>query len=136
MINDYFNFMINILIENFMKRKIKLSVITIALCAISVLNTKIVSKAENQWDDLLLMSMDAIGRYETGRDDETCSTSSNGELSTQNCRGVTMNARITITHSCKGGGIGLCFDGVEYYFYDCEGAVIKHDQYVTSKSCN
>lgn len=46
-----------------------------------------------------------------------------------------MYARVTITHECHGKGLGLCQDGVEYYFYDCEGAMIKHDEYISIKEC-
>ena len=46
-----------------------------------------------------------------------------------------MYGRATITYKCEGKGLGLCDDGVEYYFYDCEGAMIKHDEYIDKKEC-
>mgnify|MGYP006972016249 CR=1 FL=1 len=111
-------------------------------CAVSALNVKVVLDTEHS-GDLALTSLAAIGEGNSGEggeggggdDNGPCGTNITGDVSMQDCRGVKMYARVTITYTCEGQGLGICSDGVEYYFYDCEGSVIKHDEYITTKSC-
>ena len=90
-------------------------------------------------NDLLMTSLVSVSRGEGdpdgGDDDGTCRTDITGDMSIQDCRGVKKNGRATITYKCEGKVLGLCDDGVEYYFYDCEGAMIKHDEYIDKKEC-
>lgn len=128
-----------------MKKNLKLIVFAVVLCAVSALNVKVVLDTEHS-GDLALTSLAAIGEGNSGEGGEggeggggddygPCGTNITGDVSMQDCRGVKMYARVTITYTCEGQGLGICSDGVEYYFYDCEGSVIKHDEYITTKSC-
>lgn len=125
-----------------MKKNLKLIVFAVVLCAVSALNVKVVLDTEHS-GDLALTSLAAIGEGNSGEggeggggdDNGPCGTNITGDVSMQDCRGVKMYARVTITYTCEGQGLGICSDGVEYYFYDCEGSVIKHDEYITTKSC-
>ena len=116
-----------------MKKNLKLIVFTIVLCAVSILNVKVMLDIDYS-NDLLMTSLVSVSRGEGdpdgGDDDGTCRTDITGDMSIQDCRGVKKNGRATITYKCEGKGLGLCDDGVEYYFYDCEGAMIKHDEYI------
>lgn len=125
-----------------MKKNLKLIVFAVVLCAVSALNVKVVLDTEHS-GDLALTSLAAIGEGNSGEGGEggggddygPCGTNITGDVSMQDCRGVKMYARVTITYTCEGQGLVICSDGVEYYFYDCEGSVIKHDEYITTKSC-
>ena len=139
-----------------MKKNLKLIVFTVVLCAVSALNVKVVLDTEHS-GDLAMTSLAAIGEGNSGEgnsgeggsggsgeggehggggnDYGPCGTNTTGDVSMQDCRGVKIYARVAITYTCEGQGLGICSDGVEYYFYDCEGSVIKHDEYITTKSC-
>ncbi|SHI32219.1 hypothetical protein [Bacteroides stercorirosoris] len=125
-----------------MKKNLKLIVFTVVLCAVSALNVKVVLDTEHS-SDLAMTSLAAIGEGgsgeggsgEGGNDQTPCHTFTVGDVSMQDCRGIKMYARVTITYTCEGKKLGSCSDGVEYYFYDCEGSMIKHDEYITPKSC-
>ena len=121
-----------------MKKNLKLIVFTIVLCAVSILNVKVMLDIDYS-NDLLMTSLVSVSRGEGdpdgGDDDGTCRTDITGDMSIQDCRGVKKNGRATITYKCEGKGLGLCDDGVEYYFYDCEGGMIKHDEYIDKKEC-
>ncbi len=114
--------------------KKKLIVFTIVLCTVSMLNVGIILNADTHLNDLFMTSIDAMGGNETGGSD-ICMTDITGSVSMQDCGGREVYARVTISYKCKGQGLGLCEEGYEYYFYDCEGAMIKNDKYTTLKSC-
>lgn len=127
-----------------MRKNLKLAVFSVVLCAVSALNVKMMLDTEH-FGDLSLISLAAIGEggssegssgENSGDNNQTpCHTVTNASVSMQDCSGVQMYARITITYTCEGKKLGLCNEGVEYYFYDCEGSMIKNSEYITSKSC-
>ncbi len=118
-----------------MKKNLKLIVFAIVLCAVSVLNVKVMLNTEHS-SDLLMTSLASMGQSNsTEEGGGSCTTDTTGDVTMQDCRGVKMYNRVTITYTCQGNGLGICDDGVEYYFYDCEGAVIAHNEYISTKSC-
>lgn len=125
-----------------MRKNLKLIACMIVLCVVSVLNVKVMLGTERS-GDLAMTSLAAIGKGksieggsgESGDKQDPCYTSTTGDVTMQDCRGITMYARVTITYTCEGKDLGVCEDGVEYYYYDCEGEMIKHSEDIALKSC-
>lgn len=73
---------------------------------------------------------------ENGNDNEgPCKTVSVPTLEFQDCNGYQKKKRFIYNHKCIGKSRGDCLDGSEYFFYDCDGLEIGHNDFTKITIC-
>lgn len=127
-----------------MKKNLKLIVFAIVLCAVSVLNVKVMLNTEHS-SDLLMTSLSAISKGYSGDGESgsggitwNCMTITtdvyNQTVDCQMC-GYTHVASVWETKECNRGTFSFCYPGYTTTYYNCQGEVDSVSDMTSTSTC-
>lgn len=110
------------------------------ICCLFIYCTIRKANSKQSFNSLTLMDINTLAYAEDGGDQSesgstNCRTDITSSYSYQDCQGVRTYWRATLNFKCNGSDVGLCIEGVEYVYYDCDGKIIKKDARTEGKSC-
>lgn len=115
----------------------------VVLCCLFSFYTIKKANSLQQFNTFCLANINTLADAEEGPTEESesgsgtsyCETRMTSSYAYQDCQGQKRYYRTTLEFKCEGNAVGLCIEGVEYFYYDCDELLIKRDARTEGKSC-